>query len=236
VPLPKTTTYWREQIARLDAEGWSGTKIHAAISAEAEERGDKDCPSDRQVRRILLELKALPEEERRQNGLFSWPRSMELGGLPWEASSSALRLLRWRDERGLGRPTVRHAKWYWRLLLAAPGLDEGDAHHYAATLATVEFASTIGQPVQAEQEIDWFLAYQPWASAEAKERWEATMFRPVDPHRPPALSIEPGSRTDDYLSEALFGADRARARRRPSRGPDGGTDEQPSGGNDGEAR
>src|SRR5262245_26897110 len=127
MPRPRTSTFWRERIARLDAEGYSGTRIHAAIAAEARERGERDYPSDRQVRRILADLKSLDDEQRRQNALFSWPRCMDGRDLPWEASRTVLDLLAWRDQRGLGRPTVRHAKWYWRITLAQPDLDAADA-------------------------------------------------------------------------------------------------------------
>jgi hypothetical protein len=49
---------------------------------------------------------------------------METGALPWEATRAALDLLRYFQEKNLGRPTVRLTTWYWKVCLATPDVDE----------------------------------------------------------------------------------------------------------------
>lgn len=57
-----------------------------------------------------------PEHERRQYSLVHWPESFGTPELPWESAPAILAAIRTFPEGS--RPTVRAAKWFWRLTLA----------------------------------------------------------------------------------------------------------------------
>lgn len=118
VPRPKTDAHYAVRVESLAAEGQRPPTIAKVIEREARKAGRTDWPSERTVRRLYEAWKQRPEEERREAEQCRWPQSMLAGALPWEASAAVLELLRFRDERGLERPTVRVAQWFYRLRLA----------------------------------------------------------------------------------------------------------------------
>ena len=86
-----------------------------------------DAPSERTVRRVYKEHRAKNPGQRGQYAGFSWPESMGAAEIPWEASKSVLNLLQRHREifgngDGLG-PPVGFVRWFWRVEVAAPGLD-----------------------------------------------------------------------------------------------------------------
>jgi hypothetical protein len=93
-----------------------------------------DPPSERWVSQWLRnDWPKVRDNERRQYGLVRWPGSFESGALPWEMSPQCLELLLLRQrlaEHKLGewRPTVRLARWFYRISMAAPRLDARHRH------------------------------------------------------------------------------------------------------------
>lgn len=190
MPRRPTRLEYQEQVAGWLAEGFAPGEIYRRVKKWADERGRDDYPTERTVYRIARRLEGLPKHERELNGQLRWPKSFELGLLPWEASRACLDLLLLRNEHplGLGRPTVRQARWCWRLMLAAPDLTPSDAAPYATFLSTAELAAALGTPTDVELTIDWFLAYRPWTGQEEHERFAAAIYagRAV----PPSIGIE----------------------------------------------
>ena len=72
-------------------------------------------PSERTIGRV-----SLPEDahERALYERVYWPESFEHGALPWEAAEAVLELIAFQEPK---RPTVREARWFWRITQAAPG-------------------------------------------------------------------------------------------------------------------
>src|SRR5205823_1337322 len=137
VPREKTDQYWVQRVWALASEdGMRSPAIYRAVMAEGERQKRNDYPSERQIRRLLADYRALPEHERREHAYFTWPDTMLTGALPWEASRAVLDLVQWRMDQERDQPTVRLAKWFWRLRLAVPSIpvDAGEwlAEHLAA--------------------------------------------------------------------------------------------------------
>lgn len=207
MPRPKTKRDYRDLIDLWAAEGWKPASIHRLIEEQALEAKADDCPSEATVRRYYGEWLKLPEHERRERAFFHWPKTMEIGALPWEAGRAAMDLLRFRDERGWGRPTVRQVKWYWRVRLSSPDVDVEEAYTLAATLAAAEHAEATGEPIVFDPEPwEWRLAYQPWRSDDDLAAWKAATGRPENPV-PSNRTIKLNGDSDvarDFL-EARFG-------------------------------
>ena len=178
MPKPKTDPRYEEIIGSLAEEGLKPPKILELVEKIAEAAGWTDAPHLRTVQRLYGDYLKLPLEVRREQGLFRWPRTMELGLLPWDASRSVLDLLRYRDQQGLPRPTVRVAKWYWRIRLASPGIPIQRAEKWAALYATIEFAQLIGHKVdEFDVSAEWMLAYEPWSSEDNAKAYASTAER-----------------------------------------------------------
>jgi hypothetical protein len=151
--------------AGLD-QGKKPADIAREIKAWAHREGRNDHPVERSVYRIAERVAKWPEHERKASGLLHWPRSFELGLLPWDAARTVLDLWRNWDETGRGRPTVRVARWYWRLMLADPTLDRALAELLASVLSANDVASLTGaQPIIDVRSIEQRLAYQPGKGA-----------------------------------------------------------------------
>ena len=162
MPRPKTDPYWVQQLWTLAADGCKPAKISRELARIARQEGSEGCPSYTTVRRLYEDWERQPEAARRLQAHFHWPASMQEGTLPWEAGRAALDLLRYRDERGLERPTVSEARWFWRLRLAAPTLPDEDADHFARQLALSQYLRVAKLGETACADLEWRLAYQPW--------------------------------------------------------------------------
>ena len=140
MPRPKTDTYWENRIRTLAEQGKNPAAIVREFAMEAAEgHGRNDWPSERTIRRICDRHNKSSHEERRQYSLFRWPDSMEAAGLPWEASPSALALLRQLHSDREPRPTVGVVRWFWRVCLATPNLDRIRGHSTAREVVKLRF-------------------------------------------------------------------------------------------------
>ena len=79
-------------------------------------------PTERTIARIKKNFLTMNPEERVQYRYFSWPESMEIGALPWEASRAALELLAHFRKIKWQRPTIQTVRWYWKVTSSAPDL------------------------------------------------------------------------------------------------------------------
>ncbi len=171
--MPRTGEWYVVRIHHYAANGMRAPSIHKQLEADAEKAGRTDVPSLRTVARIVDSFEAdVPLEDRRQQALFHWPGSMELGALPWQAGQAGLELMHWHSvlaSKGAssGRPTVREVKWYYRLRLAAPDLPLGEAAVIALQLAWDEYAKLAKLSIQVDaRRLDTWLALRAWGGPE----------------------------------------------------------------------
>lgn len=115
---------WRADAYTGFAEGKGSTEITREIKAKAD-----DGPDLRTVQRWRNDYGELDPDSKTGFQWVRWPKSFELGALPWEASAAVreLFLLTNGDEgvpfdQELKRPTVRLARWFWRVTMARPDM------------------------------------------------------------------------------------------------------------------
>ena len=148
-------------------------------------------PSERTIRRLHQEYKQdLTDEERSQYRQLKWPESMEMvvaiTELPWDASASVLELLAlWQHERGGRRPTIRQAKWFWRITLAVPDAPLPSRECSSWILAAHEERGSV--PEEELRKVEWFLAFAPWRSDDNLQSYKAAIDEGTVPQ--PVLQI-----------------------------------------------
>ena len=124
---PRIKGEYQHKIAELTEQGQKPRSITRNLAEWARLEDLADPPSERTVRRIYKEHRAKNPGQRGQYTGFRWPESMEYAGIPWEASKSVLNLLqRHREIFGIGdvwQPPIGFVRWFWRVEVAAPGLD-----------------------------------------------------------------------------------------------------------------
>jgi hypothetical protein len=215
MPRPKTDTWYVEQVATLAAEGERPPTIFRRIQETAERAGRNDYPSERTVRRLYEAHKSEPIQLQKEAAFFRWPATMVEGLLPWQASRAALDLVRFRDEHGAGRPTVREAKWYWRVVTAAPEIDPQEAAAAAAFFTTREFAETMGRADDIDAEPgEWRLVYQPWRSKRDASAYQKASSPKAAGRARSAWSMPRGNaELQDHFRTVRLGPEMARRRR-----------------------
>ena len=121
-------------------------------------------PSIGSIRRCLI----------RQKMTLQWHRLGEYG-LPGESSAFLLEMWRYVQEyfadalRGLEEtiapPTVRQARWWWRVHEALPNEDDpAEIYFWAELFTRREMAQDIlGEPLYVA-DLEPYLAYKPWLS------------------------------------------------------------------------
>jgi hypothetical protein len=186
MPKPRFSDYDR-LIFGLAAEYPRASDVWRRFQEIAQERGWRDIPGERTVKRRVEDFQKLAPEDRREYARFRWPQTMLDNVLPWEASRSGLDLLRHYDEQdrandawaatqglgprvegeGWGRPSVRAVRWLWWVRLAAPSLDVRAAIRIAGYFYAAERDAAWGleRDPAAMAAMEWALAYQPWRSA-----------------------------------------------------------------------
>jgi hypothetical protein len=175
MPRAKTDSYWVERVSELAEDGLSVRAITEKLEAEAKQLGRKDFPSEHTVRRIRDAYDTLEPHVREQQQRLRWPQSFKATGeFTWDAVRSALDLLQYCDRMGLPRPTVRKAKWFWRLRQASPSMPDEQANRYANSLASAEYLQIAGFKSQVTEAAQWQLAYQPWLDDEHRQIFESS--------------------------------------------------------------
>ena len=122
-----------------------------------------DRPSERWIEeKLKTEWDDLPASEKQGYSAFYWPGSMLSGALPWEAAPAALELFALMNTgNSRGRPHIRHARWFWRVTLAAPDAPIYRREDISRELARLEGRGPIPQGLGEE-----YLAFAPWRSEE----------------------------------------------------------------------
>jgi hypothetical protein len=182
----RTDPFWRGIVKLVKAEhqNWGAQRIARFLIGEAIYKARPNPPSPRTVGRILREdWDRLSESDKAQYRPFRWPESMqsELLDLPWEATPVALEALADFYTRTKRRPHNRLVKWLWRVTLAVPDQEYSDRLTVAVRLASCE---TLGLMDQYSHVWEWFLAYAPWRSENARDAYEKAISMANDPAAP----------------------------------------------------
>lgn len=138
MPMPRIDEHWREALKGYFANFPENSP--ETISREMEQKaardgGRTDVPAASTIRRFRNECRQADLSGYRD---VYWPDSFERGDLPWEAAAAVLALYRQRQSTYGFRPTVRLARWYWRIVQSAPDIREFQAEQLAAKLVHCE--------------------------------------------------------------------------------------------------
>ncbi len=190
--MPLTTDIrWVELVknTKADNPGWGVGRIAQKVRAEGERRGLSDPPHERTIGRILRrEWDPLSEEQQAQYRAFYWPESMECGDIPWEASVHCMELLGYlfhssRRAEEYVRPTIRQAKWFWRVSMAVPDQELSEREAVARLFAIWEAVG--GRTKEVTRSLEGFLTFAPWRSPENMQEYA----KAIDEKVIPALSL-----------------------------------------------
>ena len=169
----------------------SAGKIRISIRAQAKQAGIQlSLPTERTIARIKKDFLQKPQEERMPWRQTSWPETMELGGLPWEASRAMLDLVKYFHDNGWETPTIRTAQWFWRVALAAPDLGVAERFSAAHDCSIIE-ASTekIESPFRG---MELYLALSPWQSKKETAAYQKLVKSgDIPSRRPKGISTSP---------------------------------------------
>jgi len=126
-----------------------------------------DRPSERWIEeKLKTEWDDLSANEKQTYSAFHWPESMLSGALPWEAVPAALELFAYMNTgNSRGRPSIRDARWFWRVTLAAPDISIGERESCSRGLAQLEAR---GHTPKDLLFLEAYLAFAPWRSEENK--------------------------------------------------------------------
>lgn len=173
--MPRTPidAFWIEKIYTLRAD--NPRRGARAIKAQLERIGREidrsDWPEERTIAKYISTFDRLPEHEKQRYHSVYWPETFERGILPWEAAAACLELL--NEHQGKERPTVRLARWFWRVTLAAPDAPAFYRRNYAGWLAAAEIVGTGNANVS--RYVEAALQYAPWRSSENERRYKKAM-------------------------------------------------------------
>src|SRR5581483_2832123 len=194
MPAKPTHPYWVERIrviainARAMGQRINTKRIAEVLEAEWQTlpRDIPPPPAPRTIDNYVTQALRLDAASAQEYTLVRWPQSFMAGALPWEAARPVLDYLRLCDQQGLPRPTVRAARWFWRLRLAAPTLPDEDADRFARELA---FAHTPNLPAEIHRaDLEWRLAYEPWKGGDRLAAYQQAAARHGLPQYPTSVS------------------------------------------------
>jgi len=201
----KVDEIWGERVNSIKGAHpkWGAGRTYQELKLRAEAHRRNDYPSERWVGQYLRDIWAVMDEEKQhQYSLLYWPESLERDELPWEASAACLELLGRVFAGGtLGekRPTIRLARAFWRVTLAAPDLDAHKRVRFARFWSAWQSLGGHGVP-QDLRNLERYLSFAPWRSEEAAAAAEkAHNGGEFDIDVP--LTIPAGEYGDDVLLE-----------------------------------
>ena len=104
-----------------------------------------------------------PEAEKQQARRAKWPKSFDDGLLPQEYAPAFLSLLSHE-----GRPSIRRARWHWRVSSAAPEMPEAHQRELSLKFAV---RGAIGALDDSDlRSLEYFLACRGWIDVAAYEK------------------------------------------------------------------
>ena len=205
MPQPRTPEAWRQLVSSCLAqnEGMPPREIRLFLEDTAEgneglQRIKDRLPSTRTIERIRAEWKLRADSEKAPYRLYRWPDSHQSKDLPWEAASAALELCYLAQRVGDNPPSIRVARWFWRLTQAVPDLPAylpieqpsrySISRQMAAWDALGNLASGHSQ-FRGLQAIEAYLAFAPWRSPQAGAEYDAAISRGNLPDLPPLVGF-----------------------------------------------
>lgn len=175
---------WYVDLIRTYAhQGETAYAIAKKLKADAAKaKRTDDVPVERTVRREMRKFDQLSPEKRKEYALFYWPDSIEGtdNGIPWEASSTLLSLLRYLHMRKLNRPSIGFAKLYWRAYQAMQrhvgtpyAVPMHEVLRVVLALAVADGEGESDKATKAKRATEWYVAYAPWRSEPERAEYDA---------------------------------------------------------------
>lgn len=156
---PALDPHWRDRVWTMHAQDKTLTarQLRTRLLGEPESPAHAPVPSERWVYRCLKEFNDLAPPDRQQYELARWPESFQEGALPWESAATVLALLQVLLPN---RPSVRLARWVWRVRQAVPDAGLGPWLMSARQLAAAEVLGGIqGSDARG---VEGWLAFHGW--------------------------------------------------------------------------
>ena len=195
---------------RLFKTGHGAAEILKRLERNPRFEGRK-LPYIRTMQRLVKDMRTrvanAPSPVKLLDQPFEWHR-LEEHGLPWESGAYLLAMWAFTQDHSyfpeipkhvvwqIPKESFRQAKWWWRVHLAAPDLCLLDVYWLANTFALREQAhDVLGIPFNVD-DLQAFLAYQPWTTTEAQERYREAV---ADGHLPP---VSPDDNMAFHIAEA----------------------------------
>ncbi len=178
---PSTPAYFIERIRTMAAANIGPVDIHHALEREAAASGGTSSPSLRVVQRERQRFFSLSRIQVDEYNPVTWPSTMESGLLPWEAGPSVMELISAYHSEGRGRPSVRVARWYWRVRglwgdAPADSIDLQSCRIISRALATIEVS--MGEAAQNERTaLELAIVFKPWQSSSQATQYQAACSR-----------------------------------------------------------
>ena len=170
MPRPKASPQLRTRAYKL----WGGGYGHKAICEKLEEEFEESVVSERTVGTWISEfkLKQGQSEGLSVDASFQWHLMKEYE-LPWQAGEYLLDMwvARLRDALNYSwtpEITFRAVRWWWKVHLAAPELSAIEVRSLATGFEIREVMHDILNEPLMMKDLDAFLAFRPWSSAEKR--------------------------------------------------------------------
>lgn len=173
MPRPKASASQHGRAYELYQEKLGPTAIFDKLCEEFE-----NPVSARTVSAWLGGFRNLAKELTDLDAPFEYHRMDEFG-LPWEAGGYLMEMWAWAKEfwadlaEKLGDaepppPTVRQARWWWRVHLLVPEESRFDVYIWAQAFLWREMLHDVLDETADMTGLSAYLAYRPWASAEQR--------------------------------------------------------------------
>ena len=173
MPRPKAGTAQQGRAYQLYKEGLGPTAIFEKLC------GEFPTPvSPRTVSTWLRGFRELDPGVTNLDAPFEYHRMGERD-LPWEASCHLMEMWAWAREFRTHRaqelddlepplPTVREARWWWRIHLMVPEISKLDVYFWAQAFVVQELLKDVLDESIDMAGLEAKLAYRPWESQEKK--------------------------------------------------------------------
>jgi hypothetical protein len=136
----------------------------AGIQRWLEDRHPENPASLRTVKNWLKKFTEVDLDDPRLEEELEWHKIDE-HGLPWESSRYLLSMGRFHLRWAGNEPTFRHAIWWWRVHQAIPSEGDYDIWGIADHFVVRELANTVMGARLGFDDLEAWLAYQPWKDA-----------------------------------------------------------------------